>query len=697
MSPTYRYTPLSPTSAEIRLLTIHPGPWDTDIECSLEHVSLDAKPTYEALSYTWGDPTNISSILFGRSPWSVRTNLKAALQRLRREDSERVIWIDALCINQDDLDERAEQVPRMFEIYTLAAGVVAWLGEPEADGDPAMEMIQDFASCVDKASKDGRLEDLNPFGDVTTPEDLQKIGFDLSKQDWPALWTFFRRSYWERVWIIQELATCGVSLPSDAETKDRCQIICGPHSIPKRLLDHFCAFLVTVSRSPAFVSLEQIQEPALTLAASGAIPAVGMYLMILQLSEQAASEDGDTRDIAWLMQITRSFKATDPRDKIYALLGLARQKDIVVPDYSKLVDQVFTEFIFRLIQSEQSLNCLMFNRALTNTDQKWPSWIPNPTEDDNDNDGLKPTIPWVLYRMGWYKADGGVGRPLDVELLQTASLGTAPRKILLGVNGIILPLLGRIDRVIGPFLSSNLLSGDEGGQIRDPEAFEKLRTELQAFAQSLPNAKLLETFWRTLVMDGDRISDPANPLTPAPERFREQFMVWADLTLPGPAECGGSDNTSSGSGRHHRDYRDTDSDDDDDDERFQFSSDYYWEKRDKQRDEYYDLLEQMASEFGPNSEMCMAERCFFTTDGGAMGLGPYCVRPGDVVVVLFGASHLIVLRPLEEEEEENGSAATKRYELIGDAYVQGGMHGGYVKHYLDTRKDLSQAERFWLC
>lgn len=107
----FPYSELSIPLNEIRLLTIQPGKLGDEIHCALHHASLDGLSEYTALSYTWGDPTNKKSIILGGLQMEVTQNLNDAIQHLRHESATRVLWIDALCINQNDIAERGKQSP----------------------------------------------------------------------------------------------------------------------------------------------------------------------------------------------------------------------------------------------------------------------------------------------------------------------------------------------------------------------------------------------------------------------------------------------------------------------------------------------------------------------------------------------------------------------------------------------------------
>ncbi|KAF4996500.1 hypothetical protein FDECE_12416 [Fusarium decemcellulare] len=220
----FSYSPISAERAEIRLLVIEPGAWEEPLECRLQQAVLSEKPPYEALSYTWGDASDKRPITLNGYSWQVTANLECALRSLRQQDKPRTTWIDALCINQEDLEEKAEQVPKMWDIYTSATNVVAWLGPAGDDGDAAMEAIQDIATKLE-----AMLDDLDPN---IGPDNLLRAGIDVSQIDWSSIWSFLNRPYWRRIWVIQELASCtkrGVV----AEDGDKGTIMCGSKSMPK--------------------------------------------------------------------------------------------------------------------------------------------------------------------------------------------------------------------------------------------------------------------------------------------------------------------------------------------------------------------------------------------------------------------------------------------------------------------------------
>ncbi|PVH75349.1 HET-domain-containing protein, partial [Cadophora sp. DSE1049] len=120
---------LRPEKNEIRLMTILPGQANEDIRIKLNVVSLDDKPYFEALSYVWGDPKVTEDIKLNGWIFPITTNLRAALQALRRTHEARVFWVDAICVNQRNVIERGSQVSLMVRIYSECMLCTVWLGE----------------------------------------------------------------------------------------------------------------------------------------------------------------------------------------------------------------------------------------------------------------------------------------------------------------------------------------------------------------------------------------------------------------------------------------------------------------------------------------------------------------------------------------------------------------------------------------
>ena len=143
----YEYKPL-PDKHSIRILSLSAGSGDEPLQGQL--ISTDANKlsneSYEPLSYVWGDPTRTYEFICDGQAIGLTTSLFHALKRLRLPDRERRIWADQICINQDDMVERGEQVRFMNEIYKRASHVVVWLGKDgKGEADAAFKFVESLA------------------------------------------------------------------------------------------------------------------------------------------------------------------------------------------------------------------------------------------------------------------------------------------------------------------------------------------------------------------------------------------------------------------------------------------------------------------------------------------------------------------------------------------------------------------------
>ncbi|KAI4259489.1 MAG: hypothetical protein L6R42_004549 [Xanthoria sp. 1 TBL-2021] len=157
----YKYTPLDPQTKTTRLLSLRPGSFDNEIHVSLGimHLTDNDLPDYEALSYTWGsrdDPVDIwvadlptDADPMGEGQLPVTQNLAVALRYLRSEESTRDIWIDAICVDQQNLGERGHQVELMGDIYQKAKRVLVWLGPESEDSALAIGTLISISSWVE--------------------------------------------------------------------------------------------------------------------------------------------------------------------------------------------------------------------------------------------------------------------------------------------------------------------------------------------------------------------------------------------------------------------------------------------------------------------------------------------------------------------------------------------------------------------
>ena len=184
--PEYIYSKLSqPTS--IRLLRLLPSKSDLEnLPCELFEYDLQnaARPylPYEALSYVWGGESGAFSILLDNRSLNITRNLHTMLSHLRARDWVRIIWVDAICINQADEKEKERQIPFMAEIYARARYVLIWLGDAEDDGDEALEAI-----CL--------------AGEIPERDSLRAETLSRMETSSEKIIKLLRRPWFQRIWV----------------------------------------------------------------------------------------------------------------------------------------------------------------------------------------------------------------------------------------------------------------------------------------------------------------------------------------------------------------------------------------------------------------------------------------------------------------------------------------------------------------
>ncbi|KAK8108496.1 HET-domain-containing protein [Apiospora sp. TS-2023a] len=263
--------PLDPEKSEIRLLSLLPDDnFKAAIHCSLQVASLDETTDFEALSYVWGDPDKRELIYVGGEPMLVTVNLVAALRRLRRpcsssesgSNAARVLWVDAICINQNHMAERNAQIPLMARLYRSAKSVLAWLGEPTQAMEAAILWACDNDDVEFRVGPASSAAEPTPSIEPSLSSHLSKLAVSVDdaevgyveellcitklSQALEGYAQFKKHTYWTRMWTFQEWR-----LP---RIEPVC--ICGQYSFSVyQLLDRtdvplLGAFLNHVKRSP---------------------------------------------------------------------------------------------------------------------------------------------------------------------------------------------------------------------------------------------------------------------------------------------------------------------------------------------------------------------------------------------------------------------------------------------------------------
>ncbi|KAK8059263.1 Heterokaryon incompatibility [Apiospora saccharicola] len=377
----YQYEALR-SNRHIRLLDIMGGAPNDKVECEMIHnVALDTMKRldvkYNALSYRWGAPEPATHISINGADFPVGPPLLAMLQGLRpsRGGERRPVWIDAICINQKDKQEQGVQVKLMQDIYSLATHTLIWLGELDDDAELALTFISRQAALEPArervaASLEDRWAGRTPGSDyVSLMRDRSYILI------WQAVFAFCRRDYWSRVWMIQEIAL------SRNPT-----VVCGHMGVAWADFEAFLGsvFAFVAMREPGamhFWHLTPLLEDSFPLLMDGMRHGIG-------------SPNRDGRWLLSALQKYRSFSATDPRDKIYSLLGLvnAETRRAINVDYDATVERVFTDTFKYLLPARRRAEAQDDVVTVSRTGRRratspFASWLPN----WNDN-GRGPTM-----------------------------------------------------------------------------------------------------------------------------------------------------------------------------------------------------------------------------------------------------------------------------------------------------------------
>ena len=148
----------------------------------LETVPLGSKPRFESLSYAWGQQSANIPFNIGHGELLITGNLENALRAVRRANEAIFIWVDAICIKQQDLIGRNHQVQLMRQIFTSASTVNIWLGAAFAGVENCLEILEQLAKGM-------------PLGSI-----LLKARSDITTAI-ENLTAIFRYPWWQRLWV----------------------------------------------------------------------------------------------------------------------------------------------------------------------------------------------------------------------------------------------------------------------------------------------------------------------------------------------------------------------------------------------------------------------------------------------------------------------------------------------------------------
>jgi len=322
----FPYRDVDSSGGEIRLLCIQPAKFDSPIECRLKHVRLSENPEYEALSYTWGNLKEGRPITLDGNLFRVRENAESALRYLRNIKKERVIWVDAICINQTSLPGRNKQVLLMKDIYGKAQKVCVWLGELTEGASLGINFLLNRNLSLGwqqrKIDREhGRImHPWKPFGGAVATMTRVEL---LREQTAGEIRELLDRPWWKRVWIVQEVVLAR-----------KIVLMCGPETIPWEKIEDGVARFQTRStyahgRNHALLQGEGVLANPTTYFPDD------IYRTIKALRTRLAASP-NALDVFEVLNRLRLLHCSKPYDRIYGFLGIVppHVASNIKPDYS---------------------------------------------------------------------------------------------------------------------------------------------------------------------------------------------------------------------------------------------------------------------------------------------------------------------------------------------------------------------------
>lgn len=695
----FPYTPLDSAQRQIRLITLLPGPSNSPIQCTIALATIDvrdegtldpepkpSKPTWEALSYTWGSLLDKVPILLNGRSFKVTKTLYSALIRLRYLDTARILWVDAICIDQSNLEERSVQVQQMPYIYQCADKVVIWLGEADDFEIVALAILDDLIEphghfqpmvavhfCISavvfwfwsvklsvvcflllrllslvgwSARRFRRLEELvaSPLSDqrfgvryratITSLRQRQsKRREDLAgtiegmgqDQFFLLIWRKFALLL-DRPWFSR------MWIVQEASNAKEVIVLVGSYAID---WDRFCLIQMWV----------QARHHALSIGPDLHISMLGLELVSFFRRLKTSSIEG--LDILPCLHICRGFQATDARDKIYALMGLlsanektvALKAGVLIPNYELPIRNVYMNLTRWHIDHSKSLDILNF---ILKDDEKneheLPSWVPDWSIQKHTFPLHSPTFYQVRYKAT-------LGTPV-----QTLD---CPEVDCLALSG---RFLDEVEAVVDEFHDLDSIGLPNGIVWSEWNRFDLERQHSRfSFSQERES---LEAYWLTLVSAADAAIDAATCWQFFCSFFSRDDELPREFQDPRLAQefkerCPQGEIPLSVLSSHAKD-------------------DFVHTKYSKVR------TASAVDKIAEGLLRTLQGRKLFATREGRLGVGPMTTCVGDKIVLLMGGCLPFLVQKIDPSpsiSRRGGRKKPEYHKFIGECYVHGLQNG----------------------
>ncbi|KAK3363131.1 heterokaryon incompatibility protein-domain-containing protein [Lasiosphaeria hispida] len=608
----------------IRLIELQPGTWNDAVSIRLFITELGYAPEYDAISYVWGDGSNTVPILCNGRRFDVTVNLCAAFKRIRLEHQTRIVWADAVCINQQSMPERSHHVAFMGDVYRHAKKVLVCLGK-DVDGgaEHVASLVHDVSSMVRQHPAIGEMPRLTPRNPLA--DDAR----------WKAVVTMHNLPWFTRAWVIQE-----VGLARDPH------VLYGGVSFSYRDLMKLaewcmeCAPILEVTFGLSFFSIHASWGDW-----SDSWRETSLYpdSTLLELLNQS-----------------RGLSCRDDRDHIYSLLGhpLARLEGgglLVTPDYSKDPMHVWFELAVQLLQQHGLRVLSAVEHNSENLASPYPSWVPWcwPEEYTSCSLGVFPSF--------YYGADGGMALP------PSGAKPWVDGHRQLHVEGALVDVLRDVyvftplDLSASPAKLHDMISGLEPEEPQSGlrSAWTRIRG-LAAESSTAYGPDWLTPFSLTLLAGLSAYKSAELDMVNHRHNCAAYLSLWLKAVF-GP------------DGPEIQDV---------------LPRIKRWATAGSMDDvpisiDELQSLEGDADRYFVDMKLMCDGRSFFVTEKGYFGIGSWIAKKGDLVCVVPGAKCPFVLRRVADEESR-----PRKCRFVQDAYVHGLMRGEAVSSVGDGQLDV---------
>ncbi|EKG09890.1 Heterokaryon incompatibility [Macrophomina phaseolina MS6] len=390
------YTPIPPGSRRFRILSLQPSEsFSAEIVCTLTDASLDSPPEYEALSYVWGDPAKPNSVTLAGRRVGVTENLASALRHLRLASRPRHLWVDALCIDQHNIDERDGQVMHMKEIYQRCSTDLLWLSEDGSILEKGAAVMESIGTITQLEENFRTANSYFTYRRSSSALRLRNAKDEAPAQPPPEGWTealaalFRKPPVWQRVWIMQEVAfaprvqlVAGGGATLAWERVDAFLDVdryIAKHGYPDAFHEPFSHGWTLKNELIYCLAHAQILAHQRRIVAGLQQTQQGP-----QRDENAAPHSLSSSHHSSLLDILARFRyarSTDPRDMVFALLGLTSNPLSITPTYHASARAVYISTAAAIINAARTLDLLcqppwqLYGNE--QRDPTLPSWVPD--------------------------------------------------------------------------------------------------------------------------------------------------------------------------------------------------------------------------------------------------------------------------------------------------------------------------------